>query len=320
MEYKILTESEFKDLNIKFSQGIYSEEYFNFVKNYYYAALLFLIFEENGEFYGVLPLSSYKPKNILTLGTLPKTDAPLESLKKFDVDYESIIAFLKKHFIDHKAIDLRIFSYDQSDFMKGLFKLPIYHAVAKIENNDFLSFFDKKNRNQVRQSLSNNFEIKMDVPIESIYELYLENMKRHGTLPKSLDYFKALKENLKGKAVFLSVFLGGKLCGVNIFYINNDYLLLISNLSLREYWPERVNNFLYFKTIEYGYEKGVRHFDYGPSTEKDLSHLDFKIGFGAKLWSVYEYSWYRNPFIKFSFYLKSKGRNIKMRIMKFLSK
>ena len=320
MEYKILTESEFKNLNIKFKKGIYSEEYFDFVKNYYSADLYFLVFEEKGELFGILPLSSYKQNNVLVLGTLPKTDALIEFKKVFDVDYPLVIKVLKKHFPDHQSVDFRIFSYSGKSPMKELKKLPIYHAVAEIKNEDFLSFFDKKTRNQTRQSLNSNFEVKTNFPIESVYELYLENMKRHGTPPKKLDYFQSLKENLKEKVFFLGAFQGEKLCGVNIFYINNDYLLLINNLSLREYWPERVNNFLYFKTIEYGYKKGVRHFDYGPSTQKDFSHLDFKIGFGGKPWGVYEYNWYRNPLIKLVNYIKNKGRNIKMRIKKFLFK
>lgn len=318
MKYKILTESEFKDLDIKFSQGIYSEEYFNFIKNYYVAILDFLIFEKNGMIFGVLPLADYKQKNVSVLGTLPKTDAPLEFIKKFDMDYRPLVKFLKKCFPKHQIIDLRIFHYDEDNIMKGLIKLPIYHAVAEIKNDDFLSFFDKKNRNQVRQSLHNGFEVRMDVPLESIYELYLENMKRHGTPPKSLDYFKSLKNNLKEKVIFLSAFRGDKLCGVNIFYLNKSYLLLMINISLKEYWPERINNFLYYKTIEYGYKSGVKHFDYGPSTEKDLSHLDFKIGFGGKLFNVYEYNWYRNPIIKFVGYIRNKSRNIMMRIMKLL--
>lgn len=318
MEYQILTEAEFNDLNIKLSQGIYSEEYFAFVKNYYLATLHFFIFKENGVVAGVLPLADYKLKNVSIIGTLPKTDAPVEFIKKFDIEYRSVIKLLKKCFPKHQSVNLRIFNYDQNDQVKGLVKLPIYHAVAEIKNEDFLSFFDKKTRNQVRQSLNNNFEVKMDAPLESIYELYSENMKRHGTPPKSSDYFEALKSNLKEKVFFLGAFLGDKLCGVNIFYVNNGYLLLLSNISLKEYWPERINNFLYFKTIEYGYKEGVRYFDYGPSTQKDLSHLDFKIGFGGKLWSVYEYHWYRNPFTKLNQYLMNKSRNIKMRLNKIL--
>jgi len=320
MEYKILKESEFNNSNIKLNQGIYSREYFNFVKNYYLATLHFLIFKENDTVVGVLPLADYKLKNVSVMGTLAKTDAPVEFIKKFDVDYGSVIKFLKKYFPKHQSINLRIFNYNQDNQTKGLVKLPIYHAIAEIKNEDFLSFFDKKTRNQVRQSLNNKFEIRMDTPIESTYELYLENMKRHGTLPKSLDYFMSLSNNLKEKVFFLTAFLGDKLCGVNIFYMNNGYLLLLSNISLREYWPERINNFLYFKTIEYGYKEGVRYFDYGPSVQKDLSHLDFKMGFGGKLLSVYEYNWYRNPFTKFNIYIMNRVRNIKMRLTRFIHK
>ena len=317
MHYKIVQESGLVNKNIDLNWKIYSPEYFNFIKNYFKANISFLLFEENGELLGALPLAIYKQNNLKVLGTLPKTNSLIEIFKDFKPDFKEITLFLKENFSDYDLLSLKIFFLDsdgkQNDFLK---KTPIYHAVAKITNTDFLSFFDKKTRNQVRRSLDVGFEISTDISLDVVYKLYVDNMIRHGTPPKEINYFRSLKENLGSKLVFLSAFLDGKICGTNIFYLNEDYLLLISNLSYGDYWPKRINNFLYFKTIEYGFEKGVRYFDFGPSTESDLSHLDFKIGSGGKLLRVYEYIWYKNKLNRFIVLLREKARNMKMRFMK----
>ncbi len=316
MEYKIAKESDLINKGININYAIYSQEYFNFVKNYFKANISFLLFEEKGELLGVLPVAEYMQNNLRIVGTLPKTNALMIFFKKFAPDFEVAAEFLKNRFSNSDLLSLRLFFLEDFDVKKDSLKeTSIFHAVSKISNNNFMDFFDKKTRNQTRRSLEASFEIK-EATLEEIYKLYLDNMRRHGTPPKEFTYFKALKENLVNKIVFLSVFSGDKICGINIFYINGDYLLLLNNLSYPEFWPERINNFLYLKTIEYGYERGVRNFDFGPSTEKDVSHLDFKTGFGGKFLRVYEYLWYKNKVTPLIVLLREKARNIKMRFLR----
>jgi len=319
MQYKIVKESEFFNKNIGLSWRIYSSEYFNFIKNYFKADIFFLSFEENGKLIGLLPLSIYEQNNLKVLGTLPKTDSFIMALGDFRPNFREIVMFLKKKFLNYDFLNLKILSFDDQmdNFLK---KTPIYHVIAEIHNDNFLSFFDKKTRNQVRQSLKVGFEMNINVALDMIYKIYLDNMRRHGTTPKDIVYFRSLKENLGSKLIFLSAFLGNRMCGTNIFYINNDYLLLLYNLSYPEFWQKRINNFLYLKTIEYGFQKGVRNFDFGPSTEKDTSHLNFKIGFGGKLFRVYEYRWYKNKIYLIIDFLREKKRNMGMRFLKLINK
>jgi hypothetical protein len=321
MQYKIVKEQELLDRNIDLNWAIYSPEYFNFIKNYFKADISFLLFEEKGDVVGILPLAIYKHGNLSVLGTLPKTNSLIEIFKDFKPNFKEIVGFLKKNFSDFDLLSLKMLFLDSSCWQDNFLKeTPIFHVVAKITNSDFLSFFDKKTRNQVRQSLKVGFEMNTNVSLDMIYKIYLDNMRRHGTPPKDIVYFRSLKENLGSKLVFLSAFLGNRMCGTNIFYINNDYLLLLYNLSYPEFWPKRINNFLYFKTIEYGFQKGVRNFDFGPSTEKDTSHLNFKIGFGGKLFRVYEYAWYKNKIYLIIDFLRKKKRNMGMRFLKLINK
>jgi hypothetical protein len=321
MQYKIVKELELLNRNIDLNWKIYSPEYFNFIKNYFKADILFLLFEEKGDVVGILPLAIYKQGNLSVLGTLPKTNSLIEIFKDFKPNFKEIVGFLKENFSDYDLLNLKIFFLDsdghQDNFLK---KTPIYHVVAKINNNDFLSFFNARTRRKVRRASNTGFEFGLDSSLDIIYKLYLDNMKRHGTPPKEINYFESLKENLGAKLVFLSAFLDGKICGANIFYMNKDYLLLLYNLSYPEFWPKRINDFLYFKTIEYGFEKGVRRFDFGPSVEKDRSHLDFKIGFGGELLRVYEYVWYKNKIYLITIFLREKKRNIVMRFLKLINK
>lgn len=292
---------------------LYSSEYLDFTRDYYDAEIYFLNFNK-----GVLPLASYKQNGLLTIGTLPKTDAPISKEELSGFDSREVVAFLKEHFPDHQVINLRIFSLDNVPALsfRGFSSSPIYHAVAQVDQKDLLGYFDKKTRNQVRQSLNQNFQLTTDVPLETVYDLYLDNMRHHGTLPREIHYFQSLKDKLGSKVVFLSACDGSKLCGTNIFYLNKDYLLLLHNFSDHNYWSARVNNFLYLKMIEYGQSKGVKYFDYGPSTQKDISHLNFKIGFGGELVPVFELIWYRHWIDRLSAKAKHHYRNLLMRIRK----
>lgn len=153
--------------------------------------------------------------------------------------------------------------------------------VAGKEN--ILRKFSKKTRNEIRKALHSNWETRSlgreDLP--EVYELYKENMRRHKSLTKPFSYFESLSVNFGQQLWILGVFLDNKLVATNISLVNRARLRLLFNLSRIDYWQKCVNDYVYYKMIEQGFEWGVRLFDFGPTGDRDLGHIRFKKGFGG---------------------------------------
>lgn len=59
------------------------------------------------------------------------------------------------------------------------------------------------------------------------------------------------------------------------------------NLSQEEFWNLRVNDFLYYKMIEFAAERNIQTVDFGPSSSADHTHNRFKLNFGAEEVPIY---------------------------------
>ncbi|OGF30640.1 hypothetical protein A3H09_01680 [Candidatus Falkowbacteria bacterium RIFCSPLOWO2_12_FULL_45_13] len=186
------------------------------------------------------------------------------------------------------------------------------------ENQEsFFKKFDKKTRNQIRKAEKYNFVFKT-VGAESsavFYDLYKENMGRHGTPAKPLSFFHDLFACYGEKCRLLLLWDQTELAGANLAVASGRYLRLFFSLSRVKYWQHCVNDLLYFKTIDWAYGRGVRTIDFGASSNQDKSHNHFKLGFGAEQWPILNYrqgsKWH---YIKD--FLRQKKYNLKIRLNK----
>lgn len=180
-----------------------------------------------------------------------------------------------------------------------------------------LNKFDKKTRNEIKKSLRSNWEIKFlnKDDLFQIYELYRENIRRHKSIAKPISYFEALFDIFGDRLWCLGVSLDGELAAVNISLVSSRRLRLLFNLSKITYWQKCVNNFIYYKMIEQGFDSGIKFFDFGPTSNKDVGHLRFKKGFGAVKCPLLRVRFCSNWRL-FIFWFKQKIFNFNLRFKK----
>ena len=177
---------------------------------------------------------------------------------------------------------------------------------------ELMQSFDKKTRNEVRRALGAGFIVEELHDTEELITLYRENMLRHGTPPKSDRYFPALFEAFGDRAVAIAARRGGELAGVNVLIRGDHDARLLMNLSRPKFWPQYINNLLYWETMKYAQIHGLKVLDFGGGSIADHRHNHFKLGFGARMMPIVGYT-SGSPLRRFSKWLQKKKRNIYMR-------
>lgn len=316
---KILPVSEGIRLAPAFPSLSYAEEFFAYREK---------IYGFKGGF-----LAAYKNNNLIFLAPLNYNGPACYSVYK---DYAEPLIFpgfdsgLLFPIIDKLR---REFGFKKVEFNFGFIKTPgalsglkrsalsifVLRLPERLSPEDLLGKFNKKTRNQIRKAQSRGFEIKIG-PIErldEIYELYLVNMKRHGTPAKPKIFFENLFKYFGNRCRQAAAYDNGRLAGANIMFIKDDYMRLQYNYSDPAYWPDCVNNLLYYKMIEWGRDRGVSLFDFGPGSDQDSSHGHFKLGYGAKPVPLYKMA--KNDKINaLKGWLSLKFHNLKIRFNKIL--
>jgi len=324
MDINLLTYNEAYEIIKNVNNITYSKEFFKFVEN------------QNGLMNGFLKISydnnplllipvNYNKKNKIYFLPFKDYTEPLflsnnDSNNK-TIDFKKLAKEIKKKF-DAKEVEINL------AFINNSFKMPINSRLStfvfKIQTtdneNNIMNKFDKKTRNEVRKSES--FSIKISINgldiLNKFYQLYKENMIRHGSFAKNLDYFKNLFKCYGEKIKIIAAFDNNLLIGANLILIHNKYLKLLFNISKKEYWPKCINNLLYYQTIKFALNNNIQIIDFGPGSNKDISHNKFKINFGAKQIPIYKIS-ATSLFYKIKNWLNQKKYHLKLRINKLKS-
>lgn len=284
IDVKILTTGEVNRYLDNLPDITFSQEFINFQREKHGMQSEFLgIFDKNS-------LACFFPINYAkarAFSVYKSYTTPYFVKNDFIVDWQDVARSVKKKYM-FDAVELNFYfinDYNRTAHLKASNSSCSILQTGEGESREtLLEKFNKKTRNEIRKSETNNFNIKIGgaEEIDNIFKLYLENMQRHGTPARSKDYFIKLFQCYGNYCRALMVYDDNKLIGLNLFLFKKQYLRLIFNLSKIEYWRKCVNNFIFFKMIEWGHKEGVRIFDYGPSLNTDKSHGHFKQGFGAK--------------------------------------
>lgn len=163
--------------------------------------------------------------------------------------------------------------------------LSTYVFDFKGRTPDFiLNACDKKTRNQIKKSQKFNFRSSIAgyEHFQNFYDLYKRNMARHGTPPKSQDYFRELFDSFGQNCEIIEAWSGDELAGSNLVISGGEEMKLLQNISEPEFWPECVNDFLYFEMLKLAAGRGLARVDFEGGLDSDRSHAGFKLGFGAR--------------------------------------
>jgi FemAB-related protein (PEP-CTERM system-associated) len=148
----------------------------------------------------------------------------------------------------------------------------------------------RKQRAMVRKGTKNGLRSEIDPGVGRFFELYADNVHRHGTpaLPKR--YFDALLRAFGNDVEVLTVLdaQGRPVSGVVSFFFRDEVLPYYAGDSL-EARDLAANDFKYWELMRRSCERGYRVFDYGRS-KRGTGSFDFKKNWGFELQPLhYEY-------------------------------
>lgn len=251
------------------------ESVFNYRSFYYYA-------EQEGKIVGICPL--FLVQSFLFGNSLISTpfatyggilgDGP-EARRRLLAKAEEVGRAAGAKYIELKSID-RTFQELPTKRLYVTFRQELYEDP---ERN--FKLIPRKTRRMIRLSLSNGLSIERSDDLEQFYDIYAASLRRLGTpsFPKSL--FERILAELPGQsAIFLVKQSGRAAAGVLTFFYR-DTILPYYGGAYQQYNGYAVNNFMYWKLIEYGCNNGFKVFDFGRSKIGSGSY-EFKKHWGME--------------------------------------
>ena len=161
-----------------------------------------------------------------------------------------------------------------------------------------LSAIPRKQRAMVRKGIKNGLRAEIDSGVDRFFDLYADNVLRHGTpaLPKR--YFEALLSTFGRDCDILIVtgLDGQVLSGVLSFYFRDEVLPYYAGdaVAARDL---AANDFKYWELMRHAVARGCKVFDYGRS-KRDTGSFSFKKNWGFEPTPLnYEYCLYRREAI-----------------------
>jgi FemAB-related protein (PEP-CTERM system-associated) len=259
----------------------------------------FLYAELDGQVAGVLPLahvdSALFGNSLVSLpfavygGVAAATQAVALALEKE-------AARLARHLgVDH--LELRNVVRRHADWPLQDLYVTFRRAILPDEEANMLAI-PRKQRAMVRKGAKNGLRSQIDAGVERFFELYADNVHRHGTpaLPKK--YFEALRTEFGPDCEVLTVVApdGRALSSVLSFYFRDEVLpyyagddVLARDLA--------ANDFKYWELMRRACARGLKVFDYGRSKQGTGSYA-FKKNWGFEPAPLhYEYQLYKRDAI-----------------------
>ncbi len=138
----------------------------------------------------------------------------------------------------------------------------------------------RKQRAVVRKGIQRGLVSEIDSGTAVFFDLYADNLHRHGTPPQPRRYFEALRRVFGDDCEVLLVrsAQGVAVAGVMSFYFRDEVLPYYAG-DLSEARDLGANDFKYWELMRRACERGLKVFDYGRS-KRDTGSFDFKKNWG----------------------------------------
>jgi FemAB-related protein (PEP-CTERM system-associated) len=156
----------------------------------------------------------------------------------------------------------------------------------------------RKQRAMVRKGIKHGLASELDPGVERFFDLYADNVHRHGTPPLPKRYFEALRKTFGADAQVMTIVdaAGKPLTSVFSFYFKNEVLPYYAGdcVAARDL---AANDFKYWELMRRACERGIQVFDFGRS-KQGTGPFDFKKNWGFEPAPLaYEYCLYRRASI-----------------------
>ncbi len=152
----------------------------------------------------------------------------------------------------------------------------------------------RKQRAMVRKGIKNGLKSEIDPGVDRFFQLYADNVHRHGTPALSRRYFEALRRHFGDDCEVLTVTgpEGQLLSSVLSFYFRDEVLPYYAG----DEWAARdlaANDFKYWELMRRSCARGLKTFDYGRS-KVGTGPYNFKKNWGFEPTPLhYEYCLYK---------------------------
>jgi len=255
----------------------------------------YLVAEEQNEIVGVFPSALIKSKLFGTrLCSLPFSDYGGPVLKPNKENTLIMNEFLGNLPVAMSQIDyMEVRSPIQNEIAESL------EGALKLGNMKYVTFiidlrgsfdeiwhksFDKYLRNAVRKAVKNKIEVvekSFEESLKSFHLLYLLTMKKLGSPPHGLRYFKACHEFLGEQVKIFLATTSNKIVGGVLVFLGKKTIYPAFEGIEPEYRRLNVASLLFSRIIEWGCENNYHSFDFG-RTLYGSGVYSFKKQWGGK--------------------------------------
>lgn len=255
----------------------------------------FLLAERAGKIEGILPLARirhfYFGHSLSSLpfcvygGIAASTDAAKTAL---DLEAQKIAAQLEVDYLEYRNV--RKFHEDWPS--KDLYVTFRKEIDPDVEQN--MKNIPRKQRAMVRSGIKHGLSSEIDENPGRFFDVFADNMLRHGTPALSKHYFSLLFEVFgKDCEVLCVTHQGEVVSSVLSFYFRDEVLPYYAGDTLKAR-SLAANDFKYWELMRRSCERGCRMFDYGRS-KIGTGSFDFKKNWGFEPAPLsYEYQLHRS--------------------------
>ncbi|MBU0603285.1 MAG: FemAB family PEP-CTERM system-associated protein [Gammaproteobacteria bacterium] len=255
----------------------------------------YLLAERAGRICGVLPLAQVKSRlfghSLVSLpfgvygGVAADDDTAAQAL---EAEAQRIAQSLGVDHLELRNVHARHPEWPTEDLYVTFRK----EILPDLEAN--MNAIPRKQRAMVRKGIKNGLVARFDDDNERFFELYSDNVHRHGTPAMSRRYFDTLRATFGERCSVMTVESadGELLSSVMSFYFRDEILPYYAGdaLAARDL---AANDFKYWALMSHACERGIRVFDYGRSKQGTGSY-SFKKNWGFEPTPLhYEYCLYK---------------------------
>lgn len=255
----------------------------------------FLYAERDGRIGGVLPLAEVKSR-LFGHALVGLPFAVYGGVAADDADAADALeqaAQAQARALGAQHLELRNVQRRHEDWPHQDLYVTFRKEILPEEEANMLAI-PRKQRAMVRKGIKNGLVAEIDAGVARFFELYADNVHRHGTPAMPRRYFQALRDEF-GDAVevlIVSSAQGRPLSGVLSFYFRDEVLPYYAgdDEAARDL---AANDFKYWELMRRACARGLKVFDYGRSKQGTGSYA-FKKNWGFEPTPLhYEYCLYK---------------------------
>jgi FemAB-related protein (PEP-CTERM system-associated) len=264
------------------------------LENHFHHRCHYLVAERGSEICGVLPLAEIRSRLFgHSLVSLPfcvyagpaATDVGAETAL-IDASLELASSLRVEH------LELRNRERKRPHWPRQDLYVTFRKAILPDVDENLMAI-PRKQRAMVRKAIGRGLRSEIDPSAERFFQLYADNVHRHGTPALPRRYFDRLIATFGDACGVLTVTdpVGRAVSGVLSFYFRNEVLPYYAGDTVQAR-DLAANDFKYWELMRRACERGVRIFDYGRS-KRGTGSFDFKRNWGFEPIPLeYEYRLY----------------------------